>query len=118
MGTILDVNFCSYIDSQISAGKAYILDQVTNTDDINAVVARANNYMGMAQEVGVNNLRDNVINEHVRDDIDGVYLPDDDFSKYNVYNENCLSFMKAVLDNSSRKLNDFYNGNFIVNRGS
>lgn len=48
-----------------------------------------------------------IITEHNREDIGTVYLPNEEFMIYEIYNKNCLNFVKAVLGNNSSKVNSF-----------
>lgn len=112
-GTILDVNSTKYIDQDLLQGKAYILDKITDINNLQKIVETANAYMLASEKVTIDDLRSSVIIAHNREDIDSVYMPNGEFAIYGIMNRNCLSFVKSVIGQSSAKVSSFNNKDFM-----
>ena len=112
-GTILDVNSTKYIDQDLLKGNAYILDKITDINHLQKIVETANAYMLASEKVTIDDLRSSVIIAHNREDIDSVYMPNGEFSIYEIMNRNCLSFVKSVIGQSSAKVSSFKNEDFM-----
>ena len=112
-GTILDVNSTKYIDQDLLQGKAYILDKITDINNLQKIVETANAYMLASEKVTIDDLRSSVIIAHNREDIDSVYMPNGEFTIYGIMNRNCLSFVKSVIGQSSAKVSSFNNKDFM-----
>ena len=111
-GIIMDTHNGNYVQKSLDNRKAYVLDELYDSEVIKETIHNANMYMREANEIDKRLLREAVLDEHGEENIKDVYEGIGKFSEYDVINVNCLEFIKTILSGKSEKVNDFYDFSF------
>ena len=111
-GIIMDTHNGNYVQKSLDNRKAYVLDELYDSEVIKETIHNANMYMREANEIDKGLLREAVLDEHGEENIKDVYEGIGKFSEYDVINVNCLEFIKTILSGKSEKVNDFYDFSF------